>query len=485
MTKVNQQAKKIKLDIKKVKLNIKMMMCLLMFLFLWGCGSSTGTGGGGGNPSEGINLTRSQLGSSGGFVDVDGDGILDKVVGAPNATMSSHPGAVLVYKGDSSNGYAATPAVSLTGDDNFGHSFVNLGDVDGDSKDDFAITAINGDGEDASLCGAVYVYKGGSNGQTIIRKLAGERPMDKFGFSMASGDLNGDGKMDIIIGAPFNTNNPAVYAGGAVYTYLGPDLATLVTLHASSKNKGLGWRVASGDINNDGIADLLVSASGKVLGYYGGSSFAPNLDVDAPDLTITSSASGFGKTMAVIGDTDSDRFREMAIGAPNAVINNNRDTGSVYIVKGGAGARAVNLNLTPAPADLIVRMDGTNLFDRFGSSMATVDADGDALIDIAVGAPTADADTNLPLSGKVYLFKGKDIGPATTLVNATVFNGTERDQCYGTFITPAPNGKLLIGTPGSNKYSGGVSMIDLASGTPVTNGGGGTSGGDDHQEHDH
>ena len=96
MTKVNQQAKKIKLDIKKVKLNIKMMMCLLMFLFLWGCGSSTGTGGGGGNPSEGINLTRSQLGSSGGFVDVDGDGILDKVVGAPNATMSSHPGAVLV-----------------------------------------------------------------------------------------------------------------------------------------------------------------------------------------------------------------------------------------------------------------------------------------------------------------------------------------------------------------------------------------------------
>jgi hypothetical protein len=480
MRKVNQEAKKIKLDIKKVKLNIKLMMWLLMFPFLWGCGSSTGTGAGGGNPSEGINLTASKLGISGGFVDVDGDGITDKIIGAPSGTKSSDLGIVLVYKGDST-GYAST-YTTMAGDNSFGSSFVNLGDVDGDSKEDFAIGAIYGDGEDVSMSGAVHIYKGGSNGQTIIRKLAGEGPMDRFGISMASGDLNGDGKNDIIIGAPFNTNDPALYQSGAVYVYFAPDFTTQVALHASSKNKGLGWQAASGDINNDGIPDLLISASGKVLGYYGGTSFAPNLD--SPDLTISSSATGFGKSIVVMGDVDSDGYRDMVIGAPNAVINNNRDTGSIYVVKGGTSARTINLN--SAATDQIVRIDGVNLFDRFGASIAAVDAgDGDSLIDIAVGAPLADVDTSLIMAGKVYLFKGKDIGSTTILSNATVFNGDEKYQGYGTVITAAPDHCLLLGMPMCHKYSGHVSMIDLVSGQTVTDGSSGGSTGDDHHEHDH
>jgi len=484
MKKVNQQAKKIKLDIKKVKLNIKLMMWLLMFSFLWGCGTSTGTGGGGGNPSEGINLITGKLGVSVGFVDVDGDGITDKIIGAPSAAKFSDLGIALVYKGNST-GFDSTYTI-LTGDNSFGSSFVNLGDADGDSMEDFAIGAIYGDGEDVSMSGAVHIYKGGSNGQTILRKLAGEGPMDRFGISMASGDLNGDGKNDIIIGAPFNTNTPSLYQSGAVYVYFGPDFTTKAALPASSKNKGLGWSVASGDINNDGIADLLISASGKVLGYYGGSSFTPNLD--SPDLMITSSATGFGKSIAVMGDVDNDGYKDMVIGAPNAVINNKRDTGSIYIIKGGTGVRTIDLN--SSPIDLIVRIDGANLFDRFGASIATVDAgDGDGLIDIAVGAPNADVatslDTTLIMAGKVYLFKGKDIGLTTTLSNATVFNGDEKYQGYGAVIAPAPDHHILLGMPMCHKYNGHVAMVDLIlSGQNVAGSGGGTDGVDDH-EHDH
>jgi len=480
MRKVNQQTKKINLDIKKVKLKIRLMMWLLLFPLLWGCGSSTGTGAGGGNPSEGINLTTAKVGASGGFVDVDGDGVIDKIIGAPSAAKSSDLGLALVYKGNST-GFAST-YTTLTGDNSFGSSFVNLGDVDGDSKEDFAIGAIYGNGEDVSMSGAVHIYKGGSNGQTIIKKLAGEGPMDRFGISMASGDLNGDGKMDIIIGAPFNTNDPALYQSGAVYVYFGPDFTTQDALHASSKNKGFGWQVTSGDINNDGIPDLLISASGKVLGYYGGTSFAPNLD--SPDLTISSSATGFGKSVAVMGDVNSDGYKDVVIGAPNAVINNNRDTGSVYVIKGGTGARTINLN--SSTTDQIVRIDGANLFDRFGASIATVDAgDGDSLIDIAVGSPIADVDTSLIMAGKVYLFKGKDIGSTTTLSKATIFNGDEKYQGYGTFIAAAPDHHILVGMPMCHEYNGHVAMVDLISGQTVDSGsGGGTAGGDDH-EHDH
>ena len=459
------------------------MGVVLFTLMFIGCAGGTDSGStGSSNPTAGVDLTLGKSGQSGGFVDVDGDEITDKVIGAPSASKDSNMGIALVYKGSSSSNKSykteyASSYTTITGDNSFGFSFVNLGDVDGDSKEDFAVGAIYGDGENVSMSGAVHIYKGGSNGQ-IIKKVSGEVPMDRFGMSIASGDLNGDGKNDIIIGAPFNTNDPSLYQSGAVYVYFAPDFSTSVSLHASSTNKGLGWQVASGDINNDNVPDLLISASGKVLGYYGGTSFAPS--IDSPNVTISSSASGVGKTIAVIGDIDNDGYKEIVIGAPNATINSNRDTGSIYIIKGGTGMRTISLN--SATADQIVRIDGTALFDRFGASIAVVDADGDNMIDIAVGSPTADADGNV-MAGKVYLLKGKDINSTTTLSNATAFHGTVKYQGYGAFIASAPDHHLLVGMPMSNKYNGDVTVVDLAAGSSTTGGSGGTTGGGDDDHH--
>lgn len=452
---------------------------LFLFIFITSLAtcscSGSNTGSVAGNNVQ-LDLTGSRQGQSVGFVDVDGDGIDDKVVGAPYAFVSDRIGAVLVYKG-TATGYGSSPMMVMTGDDNFGFSLVNLGDVDGDHKDDFAVGAINGSGSDdsdSSLCGTVTIYKGGNKWQ-VIKKLAGEEPMDKFGFSLASSDLNNDGYNDIIAGAPFNTNTPSLYQQGAVYVYFGPDFTRSVALHASTGNKGIGWAVTSGDINGDSIYDLLISANGKVLGFYGGSSFAPS--ISSPDLTISSSASGFGKAIAVIGDIDGDGKKEIAVGAPNAVINGNRDTGSIYIVKGGDGIRTINLNA--ASADLIVRIDGNGLFSRFGFSIASAgDLDGDAKPDFAIGAPMADVNPG-DLSGKVYLFKGKDIGPATTLANSTLFNGMAKNQAYGTALASNKKGQILIGGPRSNMDTGGVSLIDALTGNIVSEGssGGSTGGG--------
>ncbi len=449
-------------------------LALAILAAAFGCNSKNNDSGTS-SQSASLNLVGSKQGLAAGFVDYDGDGIEDKLVGAPYAAGASGTGAVLVYSGTSTNYSAVNTALLLGDDDNVGFSIINLGDVDGDGTSDFAIGALHGSAPDAgatSLSGSVTIYKGGSKGQ-IIKKLGGEGAMDKFGYSLAAGDFNGDGKPDLAVGAPFNTNNPDLYQSGAVYVYFGPDFTARTALYASSANKGLGLAVAAGDMNGDGIDDLLVSAAGKVLVYFGGASFAPA--VDSPNISLASASAGFGKAIAVLGDYDGDQKNEIAVGTPNAVINTNRDTGSVYIIRGSASGP---VNLDAAPSSLLVRIDGGGTFNRFGASLIALgDVDGDGISDFAAGAPMADvtspAGQNI-LSGKVYFFSGKNVTSATTIGNAAEFAGTAKNQQFGTSLAKSASGRLLIGAPRSNMDTGGVMMIDPATGQAVS---GGSSGG--------
>jgi hypothetical protein len=357
--------------------------------------------------------------------------------------------------------------------------------VDGDGKQDFAVGAIHGDGDDSSLCGTVTIYKGGGNGQ-VIKRLSGEWPMDKFGLSVASGDLNNDGNPDIIVGAPFNTNDPAVYQGGAVYAFFGPDFTSRVALYASSATKGLGWAVAAGETNGDGIADLIISATGKVLVFFGNTSFSPA--IHSPDVTITGTAAGFGKALSVIGNIDAVSGDEIAIGAPNAVLTlagvSSRDVGSVYLVSAATGT-LINVNAAVPPAGLLTRLDGETLFSRFGASLAAIgDIDSGGKPDLAIGAPMADVDWNI-LSGKVYVVKGEDIAAGDPWLHSSVFFGMVKNQSYGASLAEAvvsgPSGTnraLVIGAPRSNRDTGGTAMVDPATGLAVPGGSsGGSSGG--------
>src|SRR4030042_4309303 len=244
--------KELKMTTSRRCYSIKRQIVSIAFFVLF-CISASGYADNSGNEVlKGVKLSGSKQGQSGGFVDVDGDGVDDKIVGAPYAACPSRTGTVLIYRGDAQGGFSSSPSMLLAGDNNYGFSFVNLGDVDSDSKEDFAVGAINGNGPDVSLSGSVTVYKGGACGKGIA-KLFGEGPMDKFGVSLSAGDLNGDGEKDLIVGAPFNTNDPAIYQGGVVYVYFAPDFTSKVALHASSLNKGLGWSAAVGDINGDHI----------------------------------------------------------------------------------------------------------------------------------------------------------------------------------------------------------------------------------------
>lgn len=433
------------------------------------------------NTSVPVSREASQQGTSGGVADYDADGVDDLFVGAPYAGAGSRIGAVLVFRGGP-NGFDAAPTWTLTGDDNFGFQFANVGDVDGDGTGDYAVTALNGDGPAASLCGSVTVYRGGSGGQ-VLAKLAGEQALDKFGYSVSGGcDLNADGHVDLVVGAISHSPGPDRYLGGAVYVYFGPDLAeaSRVKIPASTHAGILGFASACGDVNADGTDDLVLSAiwthgvlwhASKVLGYYGGPGFAP--ETDLANLTVDSTASHFGDALAVLDDLDGDGFREIAIGVPAFYAIPRpfpQHRGVVYLVRGGAGDRTVDL---AAPgADLLTRVFGASYLERFGSAIAPLgDLDGDGKPDFAVSAVHADANGAVDLdsgfaTGKVYVFLGKDVhtdGTDTEATAATALSRSQRDLHYGTWLAPFEQGgpKLLVGAPTADRQTGAVFVEDL------------------------
>jgi hypothetical protein len=441
--------------------------------------------------------TASQKGTSGAVVDWDGDGVTDLVVGAPFAARQDGGiGALYVHRG-TATGFEEAPAFTVGAGDNFGAAVTAAGDVDGDGVEDLAVTALNGDGPDASLCGNVIVFKGGSRGQVLAR-LAGEMAMDKFGASLTGGcDLNADGTPDLVVGATHHSPAPDRWLGGAVYVHFGPDFstATRVKLPASGTKGILGFSSACGDLNADGVDDLAVSAiwthgviwhSSNVLVYYGKPGFAPA--TDAPDVDVSSTASHFGDGLAILGDVNGDGFGELAIGVPalyaiptpTPALPMTSLKGRVFVVKGGTGTRTVNLSPpagAPMPADLLTTLYGDAYLERFGATVTPLgDLDADGKADLAVTSPHANAPgaTSLAtgmVTGAVRVFLGKDLktdGTATLATAGRLLSRAERTLHYGTFLAPFDRGgpRLAVGAPTANRQSGKVLVEDLTPPAP-------------------
>lgn len=440
---------------------------LLAGILIMICGYGCSDGGDGTNStdSQDIVLAQSRFGSSGGFVDVNGDGVEDLVVGAPEASGSPKKGAILAYLG-TADGISTLPAWEWRGEqegDNFGFSFSNLGDVDGDGTADFAAGAIYAEGR-APLSGVVYVYQGGHDAPKLLVRLSGEQAHDRFGYALAGADLNDDGYNDIIISA-LHARGQAFQSGIVYVFYGGAEISTApqVALMGDHANHGTGFSLETGDINGDDVPDLFVGNGDSVRIYFGRSNFAKHFStVSDPDVTINGkseaedrhSGSGFGDSIAFLGDVNNDGFGDLAIANPKRIGPDVYDNiGSIYIFAG-----AEDLPEEFYENDLnykLGKVNGDSAGDQFGASLAVVnDVNGGGLSDLLVGAPwaTGGASNTTPVAGKLYLFymenllidPGQDL---TTSIAAKTYTVDTPISEFGKALGVCSDGRFFAGAP--------------------------------------
>ncbi len=202
--------------------------------------------------------------------DVNGDGYSDAIIGAPKYDKGRHgEGCAFVYFG-SATGLSDSPAWSAGGrlkDDWFGSSVSTAGDVNGDGFDDAIVGAVFSGSQSGSQTGCAFVYYGSASGLNDDPAWsAGEGQSGSlFGTSVSTaGDVNRDGFEDVIVGA---TGYDRPYKNGAAFTYYGSasGLSNAYAWSAEGQHEDdfLGGSVSTaGDVNGDGLSDVIVGASG-------------------------------------------------------------------------------------------------------------------------------------------------------------------------------------------------------------------------------
>ncbi len=359
------------------------------------------------DPTDQFNAYFGRSVSSG---DINGDGYDDIIAGAKSWTGDSvNEGRVYVYYG-SNSGLGTVPLqianpVSQVGAC-FGYS-ISSGDVNGDSYDDVIIGVPYWDG-DTTNEGRVYVYYGDSSGLDTFPSWTvnpTNQHYSKFGTSVSSGDINGDSYDDVIIGA--NSYDADSDSEGRVYVYFGSSsgLDTIPSWTADPTNQygaHFGYSVSSGDVNGDSYDDVIIgaphwsssdSSEGRVYVYFGGSSGLGTIPSWMVDPTNQAWAY-FGYSVSS-GDVNGDSYNDVIIG----VISWDGDTtdeGRVYVYYGNSSG----LNAVP----WIV--DPTNEYwSFFGYSVSSGDVNGDSYDDVIIGASKCNGG-----KGRVYVYRGSGDG---------------------------------------------------------------------------
>ena len=380
--------------------------------------------------------------------DIDGDGDDELLVGAYEQNTTSpaitDPGYAYLLTG----GTLATATSSAFGtiygtvaNDYAGFHLGAAGDIDGDGRGDFFVSAYQRENGALTDAGQLALYSGGAytGGSTTLPTAAstgralfsGPAATQNLGYGAdGAGDMDGDGYDEFVVGAPGSSSSTStggmallVYGAtsvfGTSYTQAGVSGTTAVDAVWTGAANGdrLGLSVAGlGDTDGDGYDDVAVSAdysdpgvanAGRVYIVRGASTRASSGGISTLADVVLSGESAddyFGRVVQGIGDMNRDGFMDLAVGATG------RDLDATGATVSGAGSAYVYYgplaSTTGASADLVVR--GVVTFDALGARIAPQgDVNDDGYDDLFLGVAAYDPDSPVRSNaGAAFLIQG-------------------------------------------------------------------------------